>query len=592
MTTTTTKRAVIYLRVSTRDQAKRGGETEGFSIPAQREACHRKAKSLGAEVIEEFIDAGESAKSAQRPELQRMLSYVKDNTIQLVIVHKVDRLARNRMDDVQINFEIQQAGARLVSCSENIDETPSGMLLHGIMSSIAEFYSQNLATEAKKGMTQKAKSGGTPGRAPFGYINTTQRTAEGREVRTVITDPDRAHWVPWMYERYATGEWTTGMLRDELDTQGVTTLARPKQPARPLTTSMVHSILSNPYYTGLVVFGGATYQGRHQPLVSTELWSKVEAIRHGRSHAKEKPAIRTHYLKGSLFCGQCGSPLSYEVSRNRLGNYYHYFYCLGRQARKNGCTFVAIQAHHAEQLVEDHWATITLPDETLTTVRKLVISHLDTLLKKHDHQAHQAENTLAEVTTRSERLMQAYYAGAIDVELLRKEQDRLRTSQAAAERQLHHLQTSRDKLHSALDQCLSALHDGQQQYLAATDNSRRDLNQAVFDKIYLDDDEITSSQHRDVYRYLLDSNLPAVLENEAKEQQDVVAPETKTRQDAVTPDRQRDAVTPDNMKNLQPVAGGSKMTLLVELRGFEPLTFSLRTRRATSCAIAPSTGRW
>ena len=572
MTTTTTKRAVIYLRVSTRDQAKRGGETEGFSIPAQREACHRKAESLGAEVIEEFIDAGESAKSAQRPELQRMLSYVKHNTIQLVIVHKVDRLARNRMDDVQINFEIQQAGAQLVSCSENIDETPSGMLLHGIMSSIAEFYSQNLATEAKKGMTQKAKSGGTPGRAPFGYINTTQRTAEGREVRTVITDPDRAHWVPWMYERYATGEWTTGMLRDELDTHGVTTLARPKQPARPLTTSMVHSILSNPYYTGLVVFGGATYQGRHQPLVSTELWSKVEAIRHGRSHAKEKPAIRTHYLKGSLFCGQCGSPLSYEVSRNRLGNYYHYFYCLGRQARKNGCTFVAIQAHHAEQLVEDHWATITLPDETLTTVRKLVISHLDTLLKKHDHQAHQAETILAEVTTRSERLMQAYYAGAIDTELLRKEQDRLRTSQVAAERQLRHLQTSRDKLHTALDQCLSVLHDGQQQYLAATDNSRRDLNQAVFDKIYLDDDEITSSQHKAVYHYLLDSNLPAVLENEAKEQQDVVAPETKTRQDAVTPDRQRDAVTPDNMKNLQPVAGGSKMTLLVGVAGIEPAT--------------------
>ena len=570
MTTTTTKRAVIYLRVSTRDQAKRGGETEGFSIPAQREACHRKAESLGAEVIEEFIDAGESAKSAQRPELQRMLTYVKHNTIQLVIVHKVDRLARNRMDDVQINFEIQQAGAQLVSCSENIDETPSGMLLHGIMSSIAEFYSQNLATEAKKGMTQKAKSGGTPGRAPFGYINTTQRTTEGREVRTVVTDPDRAHWVPWMYERYATGEWTIGMLRDELKTHGVTPLARPKQPAKPLTTSMVHAILSNPYYTGLVIFGGATYQGRHHPLVSTELWSKVEAIRHDRSHAKEKPAIRTHYLKGSLFCGQCGSPLSYEISR--LGNYYEYFYCLGRQARKNGCTFVAIQAHHAEQLVEDHWATITLPDKTLTTVRELVISHLDTILKEHNHQAHQAETTLAEATAHSERLMQAYYAGAIDVELLRKEQDRLRTSQVAAERQLRHLQTSRDKLHTALDQCLSVLHDGQQQYLAATDNSRRDLNQAVFDKIYLDDDEIPNSHHKAVYHYLLDSNLPAVLEDETK--------------------RQQDTATPDNTKNLRPMAGGSNMTLLVELRGFEPLTFSLRTRRATSCAIAPSTGRW
>ncbi|WP_454965557.1 hypothetical protein [Arachnia propionica] len=72
---------------------------------------------------------------------------------------------------------------------------------------------------------------------------------------------------------------------------------------------------------------------------------------------------------------------------------------------------------------------------------------------------------------------------------------------------------------------LSILHNGQQQYLAATDNSRRDLNQAVFDKIYLDDDEITNSQHKAVYHYLLDSNLPAVLENEAKRQQDTVTPD-------------------------------------------------------------------
>ena len=143
-------RAVTYIRVSTRDQASRGGEAEGFSIPAQREACIRKAESLAADVVQEFVDAGESAKSAERPQLQLMLDFVKQNAIQLVIVHKVDRLARNRMDDAQINFAIQKAGAKLISCTENIDETPSGMLLHGIMSSIAEFYSQNLASKFRR----------------------------------------------------------------------------------------------------------------------------------------------------------------------------------------------------------------------------------------------------------------------------------------------------------------------------------------------------------------------------------------------------------------------------------------------------------
>ena len=73
--------AVIYLRVSTKDQAARGGEAEGFSIPAQRDACLRKAQSLGAVVVEEFVDRGESARSADRPELQRLLHYVRDQSV-------------------------------------------------------------------------------------------------------------------------------------------------------------------------------------------------------------------------------------------------------------------------------------------------------------------------------------------------------------------------------------------------------------------------------------------------------------------------------------------------------------------------------
>ena len=155
----TPKRAVSYIRVSTREQAQRGGSEEGFSLPAQREANKRKAQSMGALVVKEFADRGESARSANRPELQKMLAYLKeDGGIDYVIVHKLDRLARNRADDVEINRAFEEAGVRLVSTSENIDQTPGGMLLHGIMSSIAEFYSRNLANEVIKGMGEKART--------------------------------------------------------------------------------------------------------------------------------------------------------------------------------------------------------------------------------------------------------------------------------------------------------------------------------------------------------------------------------------------------------------------------------------------------
>ena len=98
--------AVSYLRVSTKEQAEKGGSAEGFSIPAQREANQRKADQLGATIVEEFVDAGESARKADRPELMRMIQYVTKYKTNYCIVHKVDLLARNRADDVTIHLAL------------------------------------------------------------------------------------------------------------------------------------------------------------------------------------------------------------------------------------------------------------------------------------------------------------------------------------------------------------------------------------------------------------------------------------------------------------------------------------------------------
>lgn len=216
------KRAVSYIRVSTRGQAERGGAEEGFSIPAQREANKRKAASLGALIVKEFVDRGESARSANRSELQKMLRYLRETPeIDFCIVHKLDRLARNRADDVEINKAFDEAGVRLISTSENIDQTPGGMLLHGIMSSIAEFYSRNLANEAIKGMSQKARSGGTISKAPLGYRNVRTRDEQGREVRTVELDPERAPLMRLAFSEYATGRWTVRQLAEHLSGLGL-----------------------------------------------------------------------------------------------------------------------------------------------------------------------------------------------------------------------------------------------------------------------------------------------------------------------------------------------------------------------------------
>lgn len=149
------KLAVSYLRVSLSAQADKDYNEEGYSIPAQREANQRTADRLGAIIVAEFVDRGESAKSADRPELQAMLEFVRELAcISYVIVHKVDRLARSREDDVAINISIRQSGAQLVSSTENIDETPSGKLLHGIMATIGRV------------LLLQPRNGGEEGNAP------------------------------------------------------------------------------------------------------------------------------------------------------------------------------------------------------------------------------------------------------------------------------------------------------------------------------------------------------------------------------------------------------------------------------------------
>lgn len=511
--------AVIYLRVSTKDQAGRGGEAEGFSIPAQREACIRKADAVGAVVVAEFVDAGESARSANRPELQNMLSFIKEHKVQHVIVHKIDRLARNRVDDVEINIQISAVGAQLVSCSENIDETPSGMLMHGIMSSIAEFYSRNLATESRKGMKQKAKNGGTPGMACFGYLNSRTRTDDGREVRTVILDEDRAHWVPWIFERYATGDWTAAMIRDELVKQGVMTLARPNRPSRPIAVSHVNTILKNRYYLGVVTYEGVEYPGNHPALVTEAMFDTVKRVRTARHQSREKPRVHTHYLKGTVHCGNCGEPLAFERTRNHAGVLYDYFFCLGRQRLKNGCTFRAIQAHQLEDHVTNHWTTVTLRQEHIAEIRQLVIEHIKVVLPDSNAAHIVAADRLRQLERDSTKVLEAFYADAIGTPELRAEQGRIATERAALEQDMSKLSLDEQLVTSHLDNCLEVLSRAKTLYESADATGRRELNQSVFAYIYVDDDEVVASDLQPAFRRLMSGSLEGDLATERKPEQ-------------------------------------------------------------------------
>ena len=455
--------AVIYARVSPgKGQAAKADEPDGYSIPAQLEACKRKAQSLGAIVVEEFVERSESAKTSDRPQLQRMLIYVREQRVNYVIVHKVDRLARNRADDIAINLALNEVGAELVSVSENIDQTPSGLLLHGIMSSIAEFYSRNLAHEVMKGSLQKAKSGGTPGKAPVGYLNIRQ-VVNGLEGRTVVVDPQRGPLMSWAFEAYATGDWTVRRLLNELTERGLTSVPGPRRPSKPLQVSQLHRLLHHPYYVGIVRYKGVLYPGKHEPLINQETWQRVQELLTARNISGERRRDHEHYLKGSIFCGQCGSRLIVTHAKGRGGT-YPYFICIGRQEKRTTCEQRALRIELVEEAIVKHYATVELPADELSSLRAMLEEDLTKLRLDSERERRAQTRRVRNVEAERQKLLAAHFADAIPLDLLKSEQARLTAEVASAERRLGAVEQDFKKAEANLQRALQRIGNCERAY--------------------------------------------------------------------------------------------------------------------------------
>ena len=504
------RRAVIYLRVSSAQQANVDYDPEGFSIPAQRDACARKAASLEAEVVAEYIDRGESAKTADRPDLKRMLNRLAtEKDIDLVIVHKVDRLARNRADDVSIGVQIRSAGAQLVSATENIDETPSGLLLHGIMSSIAEFYSRNLAGEVIKGTTEKAKRGGTPGLASLGYLNV-REIVDGREVRTVTLDTERAPLIRLAFDLYATGRFSITELVAVLEAKGLRTRGNRRYSPRPINHSTLYAILSNPYYAGWVTYRGQTYKGRHEPLVSQARYDEVQALLRTRRLSGEREHNgESHYLKGTLYCEDCDTRLTFSRNTGNGGT-YEYFVCTNKQ--RHQCSQPYHRVDVVEAAIERYYRNVQLSKVRQQRIRQAIKARLDDMAALSKQEASRCHTELQTLEEQERTLLHRHYEGRVSDKLYKEEQFRIAGEREAAETILARLSLRFDDIEETLALALDLTNDIQAAYIKASPTIRRLLNGAIFEWIKISAEDVADAALAAPFRDLLADDLLDELE--------------------------------------------------------------------------------
>ena len=485
-------RAVLYLRVSTTSQVKTDYDPEGLSIPAQRESCLRKAADMGVSVIDEYVEPGRSATSMdKRPAFQAMLERIKtQQDVDYVIVYKLSRMNRNRIDDAMVLMSLRACKVSLVSATESIDDSPVGQLVHGILASINQFRSDEDGADIKYKMAEKAKRGGTLGRAPLGYKNVREQF-EGREVRTVAIDEERAPLIRQAFELYATGEYTLQRLVEVLSERGLRT--RPgRYPAGAISDSQLSNLLRDRYYCGIIEFQGNEYQGRHEPLIGFQLFDEVQEILRSRSQAGERQRKHKHHLKGTAWCGQCHDKgtehrLIMQRAKGR-GGVYFYFFCRGRQ--ESLCDQRYMQVDELDDAVLRYYATLKLTDE----FKSVVHTHLAELQadedKSEDMRRDQLRHQLIALERKEENLLDLAEAGNLPSVRIRRRLNRIHEQRAVLEAQLESAGLSLTFGVQIFEAALSLLDDPQEMYRQAGESQRRLLNQALFEKLYVDEGEV------------------------------------------------------------------------------------------------------
>uniref|UniRef100_Q028A0 Recombinase n=1 Tax=Solibacter usitatus (strain Ellin6076) TaxID=234267 RepID=Q028A0_SOLUE len=308
--------AVIYARVSSRDQEK-----EGFSIPAQLESLRAYADAQGFTICKEFVDV-ETAKQAGRTGFGEMIAFLKKHpSCRTVLVEKTDRLYRNFKDYVTID----ELGIDVHFVKENVvlskDSRSHEKFMHGIKVLMAKNYIDNLSEEVRKGLHQKAREGMWPTVAPIGYLNA---LGEGGK-KTIVLDPALASAVRRLFERYATGNHSLKQIAKLARADGLVY----RKSGASIPTSTVHRILRKQVYSGDFDYNGVLYHGTYEPLITPELWQQVQDVLDGRHAKRPKKETQNFAFSGLITCGHCGCAMVGEIKKGR----YVYYHCTGYKGK-------------------------------------------------------------------------------------------------------------------------------------------------------------------------------------------------------------------------------------------------------------------
>jgi site-specific DNA recombinase len=372
-----------YIRVSTQKQG------EGASLEAQKDAIAAFASHHHLEITRWFEEKETAAKSG-RPIFNQMLKLLQQKAADGLIIHKIDRSARNLKDWAVIS-DLSDAGVDVYFATESLDfRSRGGRLTADIQAVIAADYIRNLREECKKGIDGRLKQGLFPFRAPLGYLD------KGKG-QPKVPDPMKAHFITEIFDLYASGQHSLRSLRTLMNRNGLRNLSN-----EPLSLNGIETILKNTFYCGLITIRrtGMTYQGVHEPLISARVFQRVQDIKAGRN----TPMVtrHNHLYRGLFRCGLCDGPMIPELQKRHV-----YYRC-----QTSECETKTIREEAIDATIRENLSRLQISD---ALVERLVADwHPEEEAAKIKVEQAALRLLIADDETRLQRLTDLLIDGTID----------------------------------------------------------------------------------------------------------------------------------------------------------------------------------
>lgn len=349
-------KAVIYARYSSHNQREE-------SIEGQIRECQDFASRNNFIIVDEYIDRAISGRTDDRENFQRMIKDSEKGHFDAVIMYTLDRFARNRYDSATYKAKLKKNGVRVFYAKQTIPEGAEGIILESVLEGMAEYYSENLARNVKRGLTENALQCKTNGGKCLGYRKNSEEKFE--------VDPAAAKVVQEIFQMYAAGNSATQIV-NHCNERGYKTVR-----GNPFTKNSLRTILQNKKYIGIYEYDDVVVEGGVPAILDKELFDKVQAkLKHNYSARAKAKAKEDYLLSTKLFCGHCGSNMIGESGTSRHGQTYHYYKC-GNRKRGHDCQKKTEKKDWLEKLVVEYTVQKVLTKENIENIATKAIALIE-----------------------------------------------------------------------------------------------------------------------------------------------------------------------------------------------------------------------